>query len=65
MDKMLMVMQECMKELGISYPTLLKLVNTDGFPAFRIGDKWVISRAGLEEWVATNAKDKSTIDIDA
>ena len=65
MDKMLMVMQECMKELGVSYPTLLKLVNTDGFPAFRIGNKWFIPRAGLEEWIATNAKDKSTIDIDA
>lgn len=37
--------------LGIGRKKAYELVNSKGFPAFRIGRKVLISRDGLEKWI--------------
>jgi len=50
-----MGMNEARKIIGVSYPTMLQLVNQDGFPAFRVGTKWVIPREQLMKWMERQA----------
>ena len=46
--------------LGVSVRTAYNLVRKKGFPAFRISEnRIVISRAGLEQWVAAQSSGKS------
>ena len=42
---------EAAEALHISRPTLYALLRTPGFPAFRVGNRWIISRDGLIEWI--------------
>ena len=53
MERATMNVKETAKELSVS-PTAVytHLVHQPGFPAFRIGGRWVISRNGLMEWIA-------------
>lgn len=37
--------------LGIGRTTAYELVNSKGFPAFRIGKKILVNAEGLEEWI--------------
>lgn len=44
--------KEAAEALGVSINTMYQLVNRADFPARRIGSrKWVISKAGLANWV--------------
>lgn len=43
--------RDASKALGISEPTLRNLAYTDGFPAFRIGDRWMFPVDGLRRWL--------------
>lgn len=44
--------------VGISTPTAQRLVNQDGFPAFRMGRRWVIPRRAVDEWLQRNAQER-------
>lgn len=44
-------LNEARKIIGVSYPTMLALANQPGFPAFRIGKKWIVSSGGLMRWM--------------
>lgn len=45
--------------LGVSVRTAYNLVRQKGFPAFRISEnRIVVSRAGLEQWVAEQSSGK-------
>lgn len=45
--------------LGVSVRTAYNLVRQKGFPAFRISEnRIVVSRAGLEQWVAAQSSGK-------
>lgn len=46
-----MAVNELEQYLGIGRKTAYQLVNSKGFPAFRIGRKVLISRDGLERWM--------------
>ena len=37
--------------LGVSKSLLYKLFKEPGFPACRLGGKWIVSREGVEEWL--------------
>ena len=37
--------------LGISLPFCYELFRSDGFPAFRISTRWVVTRDALFEWL--------------
>ena len=46
---------ETAARLGVSRPTVYNLINRADFPAFRVGSRWLISAAGLDEWVREQA----------
>ena len=43
--------KELQAALGVGRSTAYELVNSNGFPAFRIGKKILISAEGLDEWI--------------
>ncbi len=43
--------KELRKILNIPQVTAYELVRAEGFPSFRIGGRWRISKAGLEKWI--------------
>ena len=50
-EKITLSITETAAVLGLSRPTVYRLVKSDGFPAFRVGTRTLIPRAGLERWV--------------
>lgn len=44
--------------LGVSAPTMRCLVRRGDFPAFKIGSRWLVSRAALEEWAQRQAENR-------
>lgn len=55
-NKMALSVAEVAALLGVSRPTVYNLVHTDGFPAFKVGGRTLVSKAKLEEWVASRAE---------
>lgn len=47
--------EEAAALLGLSVPTVYRLVHVEGFPSFQVGNRWVISRKRLFEWVDQQA----------
>lgn len=47
------------KLLGVSRPTLYTLLNRSDFPSFRVGNRVLISVAGLREWIAMQTQTKA------
>ena len=43
----------------VSEPTMRKLVNTDGFPAIRVGRRWVIPVEAFNNWLIQEANRRS------
>ncbi len=48
--------KELRKILNIPQVTAYELVRAEGFPSFRIGGRWRISRVGLEKWIEDRSK---------
>ena len=48
---MAMTVDEMAEELHISRPTDYELVKQEYFPAFRIGNRILVNRQGLQEWM--------------
>lgn len=42
---------EAARLLGVSRPTLYQLLNRQDFPSFRVGNRVLISVAGLQAWI--------------
>ena len=42
--------------LGVSRPPLYQLVNREDFPSFRVGNRVLVSVAGLQEWIERQTK---------
>lgn len=42
---------EAARLLGISRPTLYRLLNLADFPSFRVGSRVLISVSGLQAWI--------------
>lgn len=49
--RMTMTVDEMAAELNISRPTAYELVKQERFPAFRIGQRILVNRAGLQRWI--------------
>ena len=49
--KRTLTVKELQAELGIARATAYELVNSKGFPAFRIGKKILVNAEGLSEWM--------------
>lgn len=47
---------EAARLLGISRPTVYTLLNQDDFPSFRVGNRVLVSVAGLQTWIDRQTK---------
>lgn len=56
MEKMCYSITEAARVLGISRPTLYALLDQPGFPAFRVGNRRLVSVEGLRDWVRNQAE---------
>lgn len=59
-ERIALTITETAQALGVSRPTVYKLLHREGFPAFRIGSRVLISRAKLEEWVNAQSEGGET-----
>ena len=50
-DKLVLSVSEAAAVLGVSRPTVYQLIHRQGFPAFKVGSRTLISRERLAEWV--------------
>jgi excisionase family DNA binding protein len=53
--RLTLTVAEAAETLSVSIPTVYELVHRDGFPSLRVGRKWLVSRTGLETWIASQA----------
>ena len=54
-EKLALSVPETAKILDVSVPTAYELTRRADFPAFRIGRRTLVDRAGLERWVSLQA----------
>ena len=54
-EKVALTVSETAAALGVSRPTVYKLLRRADFPGFRVGSRQLVSRVGLERWVAAQA----------
>lgn len=55
-EKIALSVVEAAELLGVSPPTVYKLMRRADFPAFKIGTRTLISRSKLEKWVEKQAE---------
>lgn len=55
-QKLTLSIPEAAKLLGISDNTMRQLARTEGFPAFNVGTRLLVSAKGLAVWVEDQAK---------
>ena len=56
--RMVMSVEEMGAELGISRASAYALSQQDGFPAFTLGRRILISREGLQKWITAQCSDR-------
>lgn len=56
MDKLAYSSTETAQVLGVSRPTVYQLMKRADFPAFKVGNRTLISADGLREWVKSQAE---------
>jgi excisionase family DNA binding protein len=55
-EKVALTVSETAAALGVSRPTVYKLLRRADFPGFRVGSRQLVSREGLARWVAEQAE---------
>ena len=60
-EKLTLSITEAAAVLGLSRPTVYRLVRSEGFPAFRVGTRTLIPRAGLERWVSEQGDNRREV----
>ena len=50
-NKSVFNLKEVAAYLGISVPTLMRLLGSGVIPYRRIGQRWLIARAALDDWL--------------
>ena len=58
MEKLAISASEAAELIGVSRSEIYKLARSDGFPAFKVGERVVVSLKGLEAWVDAQAEKK-------
>lgn len=54
-----MTVEATMYELHISRKTAYELVKQKGFPAFRIGNRILVNREGLQRWIDQQCQEQA------
>lgn len=57
-SKLSLTPKEAAEELGIGTNTIYNLLKDKDFPSYQVGNKWFVSRKGLEEWVENQINNK-------
>jgi len=55
LPKLCYTLTQAAEAINVSRPTMLRLVNRDDFPAFRIGTRWIIPAEAFKNWLDTQA----------
>lgn len=63
MEKMALSVTEAAELLGVCPKSVYNLCHAEGFPAFRVGNRTVVSRAGLERWVQEQAEKQNGLAV--
>jgi excisionase family DNA binding protein len=50
-QKLALSITETATVLGLSRPSVYRLLRSEGFPTVRVGRRVLVSRAGLERWL--------------
>lgn len=50
-NKSVFNLKEAAAYLGISVPTLARLLRSEVIPYRRVGQRWLIARAALDDWL--------------
>ena len=62
-EKLVLSVTETAKILGISLPTAYALTHRADFPAFHIGRRALVDRAGLEQWISAQAGANQNLEV--
>ena len=46
-----MTVPQLCKQMNISRPMAYEMINSEGFPAFKVGTKYLINSQGLQQWI--------------
>ena len=57
--KLTLTAKEAAETANVSLPTIYEWLNSEGFPALRVGRKWLIPVKAFEEWLLKQAEEKS------
>lgn len=55
-EKLALSVDEAAKLLGVSKPTMYGIIHREDFPCFKVGNRRLISRVKLAEWVESQAE---------
>ncbi len=61
-EQLALNLEQAAKLVGVSVPIMLRLVNSEGFPALKVGRRWVIPLAALENWLTAQAQQRRVFD---
>lgn len=59
MDKLALTLEQAAESIGVSAPTMLAIANQPGFPALRVGRRWIIPVQALTEWLNEQANNQA------
>ena len=54
-EKLALSVTETAEALGLSRPSVYRLLQREDFPVFQVGGRRLVSRRGLEEWIDKQA----------
>ena len=58
-EKLTYTLKEAAEAAQLSEPVMRELIYSDGFPAFRVGRRWVIPKETVSNWLNTNALNRT------
>ena len=53
--KLAYTIEEASEAIGVCKTTMYKMAKQPGFPAVKVGKKYLIHAKGLEEWLSSNS----------
>lgn len=57
-SKLSLTPKEAAEILGIGTNTIYSLLKDKDFPSYQVGNKWYVSRKGLDDWIDNQIKNK-------
>lgn len=59
MEKLALSLEQAAEVIGVSEPTMLTIANQPGFPALKVGRRWIIPVQALAEWLNEQANNQA------